>query len=97
MEGYTDAAAKFAAEANIPLRQDEHAIKARQEIKTLIHQGDIRKAVEALNGLDPQVCWRLRFSEPAPAHTPSTMIRTRVYMHHAYDLRIVDDKQPLFS
>lgn len=56
MEGYTDAAAKFAAEANLPPRQDEHAIKARQEIKNLIHQGNIRKAVEALNGLDPQVC-----------------------------------------
>lgn len=93
MEGYPLAAAKFSKEANLQPRQEDRAVKARQEIKNSIHQGDIQKAIEALNDLDPEV-----FYHPFLSWTnrPSTMIRTRVYMHHAYGLRAVDDTQPLF-
>lgn len=92
MEGYPLAAAKFSKEANLQPRQEDHAVKSRQDIKNSIHQGDIQKAIEALNELDPEVCQLL-----SPGiQQPSIMIRTRVYMHHAYGLRAVDDTQPLF-
>lgn len=92
MEGYPLAAAKFSKEANLQPRQEDQAVKARQEIKNSIHQGDMQKAIEALNELDPEVCQLLSYGTPRP----SIMIRTRVYMHHAYSLRAVDDTQPLF-
>lgn len=56
MEGYTLAAAKFSKEANLSPRQEDPAIKARQEIRNSIHQGKIQEAIEALNELDPEVC-----------------------------------------
>lgn len=56
MEGYPLAAAKFSKEANLQPRQEDRAVRARQEIKNSIHQGDIQKAIEALNELDPEVC-----------------------------------------
>lgn len=55
MEGYPLAAAKFSKEANLQPRQEDHAVRARQEIKNSIHCGDIQKAIEALNELDPEV------------------------------------------
>lgn len=56
MEGYPLAAAKFSKEANLQPRQEDPAVKARQQIKTSIHQGNIQEAIEALNDLDPEVC-----------------------------------------
>lgn len=56
MEGYPLAAAKFSKEANLSPRQEDPAIKARQQIRNSIHQGNIQEAIEALNELDPQVC-----------------------------------------
>lgn len=93
MEGYPLAAATLSKEANLQPRQEDHAVKARQEIKHSIHEGNIQQAIEALNELDPEVCL---FSPIFLNPEPSTMIRTRVYMHHAYGLRAVDDKQPPF-
>lgn len=57
MEGYPLAAAKFSKEANLSPRQEDPAIKARQQIRNSIHQGNIQEAIEALNELDPQVCF----------------------------------------
>lgn len=59
MEGYPLAAAKFSKEANLSPRQEDPAIKARQQIRNSIHQGNIQEAIEALNELDPQVCFLL--------------------------------------
>lgn len=56
MEGYPLAAAKFSKEANLQPRQEDHAVKARQEIKNSIHEGNIQQAIVALNELDPEVC-----------------------------------------
>lgn len=55
MEGYPLAAAKFSKEANLQPRQEDRAIKVRQEIKNSIHQGDIQRAINELNELDPTV------------------------------------------
>lgn len=92
MEGYPQAAAKFSREANLQPMQDDPVVKDRQKIKQLIHEGKVQEAIEELNDLDPEVCELY-----IPFEHPSTMIRTRVYMHHAYGLRAVDDKQPLFN
>lgn len=55
LEGYPDAAAKFAKEANLHPFQQESAIRSRQEIKQAIHAGNIQSAVDALNLLDPRI------------------------------------------
>lgn len=55
LEGYPMAAAKFSKEANLQLQQEDVAIKARQQIKQHIHNGNIQQAIEALNDLDPEV------------------------------------------
>lgn len=77
MEGYPQAAANFSKEANLQPMQEDPAIRARQEIRDLIHQGQIQDAIEALNDLDSEVC------QPSilvlSSFEPSTMIRTRVY------------------
>lgn len=73
MEGYPLAAAKFSKEANLSPRQEDPAIKARQQIRNSIHQGNIQEAIEALNELDPQVC---NFAFAILRTYPSTMIRT---------------------
>lgn len=77
MEGYPQAAANFSKEANLQPMQEDPAIRARQEIRNLIHQGQIQDAIEALNDLDPEVCQLSPFI--LPPFEPSTMIRTRVY------------------
>jgi glucose-induced degradation protein 8 len=56
MEGYSLAAAKFSAEANLQPQQDEESIRARQEIQHYIHAGNFGAAIESLNDLDPMVC-----------------------------------------
>lgn len=54
-EGYSSAAAKFSAEANLRPQQEEESVKARQQIQHSIHLGSIQDALEALNELEPQV------------------------------------------
>jgi hypothetical protein len=53
--GYPAAAKKFAVEANIQVRTDFEPIQERVEIRTAIHSGDIKAAVEKINELNPQV------------------------------------------
>jgi hypothetical protein len=55
MEGYSLAAAKFSAEANLQPQQDEESIRARQEIQHYIHAGNFGAAIESLNDLDPMI------------------------------------------
>ncbi|KAI3401396.1 hypothetical protein diail_11480 [Diaporthe ilicicola] len=55
MEGYPQAAANFSKEANLQPMQEDPAIKARQKIRNLIHQGHIQNAIESLNDLDPEI------------------------------------------
>lgn len=75
VEGYPQAAANFSKEANLQPMQEDPAIRARQEIRNLIHQGHIQDAIESLNGLDPEVCL---LSSLSSRLEPSNMIRTRV-------------------
>ncbi|CEJ61778.1 Putative CTLH domain-containing protein [Penicillium brasilianum] len=53
--GYPAAASKFAVEANIQLRTDLESIQERVEIRTFIHSGNIRAAIEKINELNPQI------------------------------------------
>ncbi|CAM1511054.1 Fc.00g085670.m01.CDS01 [Cosmosporella sp. VM-42] len=55
MEGYPNAANRFSKEANIQPQQDNDLVRARQEIQTSIHSGNIETAIETLNELDPQI------------------------------------------
>lgn len=55
MEGYPNAAAKFSSEANLDPHQDGVSIRARQEIQSHIHSGNIQAAIEAVNELDPEI------------------------------------------
>ena len=59
-EGYPEAAAKFAAEANLSPRVDVDSINQRVEIRNLIHEGDIKTAIEKINDLNPQVSSPIR-------------------------------------
>ena len=67
MEGYPNAAVKFAKEANLQPLQENESIRARQEIQHSIHSGDIQTAIETLNELDPEVGYSLTI-----IFTPST-------------------------
>ncbi|KAI5923657.1 CTLH/CRA C-terminal to lish motif domain-containing protein [Camillea tinctor] len=53
--GYPNSAAKFTSEANLQPQQPTSAIQARQQIQTFIHKGEIEKAIQALNELDPSM------------------------------------------
>jgi glucose-induced degradation protein 8 len=59
MEGYPQAAANFSKEANLQPQQDDSFIRARQDIQHFIHLGEIQKATNALNELNPEVCYHL--------------------------------------
>lgn len=91
--GYPNAAAKFSTEANLSPQQPSSSIYARQQIQTFIHKGEIESALHALNDLDPSVrtilCCTISLHYFA-------VIKTRVYMHHSYGLRVTDEEQPLF-
>ena len=59
-EGYPEAAEKFATEANLSPQVDFDSISQRVEIRNLIHEGDIKSAIEKINDLSPQVSPRLK-------------------------------------
>ena len=59
--GYPAAAKKFAAEANIQPIVDLDSIQERVAIRTAIHSGDIRIAIEKINELNPLVCFTVLF------------------------------------
>ncbi|KAI6247413.1 Glucose-induced degradation protein 8 [Erysiphe necator] len=54
-EGYPLAAAKFSKEANLQPYQDDELIHARHSIIHSIHSGDVQKAINTINELDPEV------------------------------------------
>ena len=60
-EGYPDAAAKFAKEANIPSRVDVDTIHERVEIRNLIYREQIQEAIEKINEINPQVSTDFHF------------------------------------
>lgn len=76
MEGYPNAASRFSKEANIQPQQNLMAVRARQEIQTSIHGGNIDAAIETLNELDPEVCALLLYH--IQYIRTLYMIRTRV-------------------
>ena len=53
-EGYPSAAQKFAMEANL-IPPENTLIMERVEIRNAIHSGDIQKAIEKVNDVNPQV------------------------------------------
>ena len=53
--GYPAAADKFALEANIQPKANMESIQERVDIRTAIHSGDIKSAIEKINELNPQV------------------------------------------
>jgi hypothetical protein len=55
MEGYSNAAAAFSREADMPLPQGTDTVENRHAIKHHILNGQIRNAIEALNDMDPEV------------------------------------------
>ena len=54
-EGYPDAAAKFAKEANVPPRVNVDTVHERVEIRDLIYKEQIQEAIEKINDINPQV------------------------------------------
>ena len=55
-EGYPAAAARFAEEANIEVKEDNVLINERVQIRDAIFKGDLQTAIEEINDIDPQVC-----------------------------------------
>lgn len=73
IEGYKDAAQKFAIEAGLNPQVDLNSIQNRMVIRSAVQRGDIEDAISRVNELDPEVShqsilWR------APSLIP-TMIR----------------------
>ena len=63
-EGYPDSAEKFAREANIKQgARDNESMQARVEIKNAIHSGEIQKAIEKINELNPEVRYPSRSTQ----------------------------------
>lgn len=54
-EGYPGAAEKFAQETNLALPSAPQEIRDRVHIRNDIHTGNIEKAIERINDVDPQV------------------------------------------
>ena len=54
-EGYPAVAAKFAAEANIEVRDEGDLGEERVRIRKAIFRGDLRTAIEEINDINPQV------------------------------------------
>jgi len=54
-EGYPSAAKKFALEANIQPAADVESIQERVEIRNAIHGGDIQRAIDKINELNPLI------------------------------------------
>ena len=55
IQGYKDAAEKFAREANIPPNVDLSTIQDRMNVRTAVESGHIDEAIERVNDLDPEV------------------------------------------
>jgi len=55
IEGYKDAAEKFAEEAQMNIQIDLKTIEKRMNIRNAIQNGMVEEAVEMVNDLDPEV------------------------------------------
>jgi len=54
-EGYPDAAARFAEEANMATNAEDSLIEERVRIKNAIYRGDLQTAIEEINEIDVSV------------------------------------------
>lgn len=92
-EGYPSAARKFAMEANIQPPAEEDSIRLRVEIRNAIHAGDIQKAIEKINDLNPQV------SSSHFNRTDASLVCYDYisFMHHSYSPPGVDENNSHFS
>lgn len=75
-EGYPSAAARFAEEANIALKEDDADMPQRVIIRNAIHRGDIQTAIEEVNELSPQV-------RAKTSHASTFYMMILVFMHHS--------------
>lgn len=90
-EGYPIAAERFSKEANLNPARQQDSVLLRNRIQHDIHLGSIQNAIEAINELNPQVSHYTYFTFPPPCDD-------YCFMHHAYSLRVVDEKnKPYFS
>ena len=55
IEGYKDAAEKFAAESGLPPTIDLAHIEERMNIRNAVQSGNVEEAIERVNDLDPDV------------------------------------------
>ena len=55
LEGYVEAAEKFAQETNLPSPVDAQSIRDRVRIRNAIHAGTVDEAIEMINELEPEV------------------------------------------
>ncbi|KAK5094590.1 hypothetical protein LTR24_003531 [Lithohypha guttulata] len=54
-EGYPDAAARFAEEANMATNAEDSLIEERVRIKNAIYRGDLQTAIEEINDVDVSI------------------------------------------
>ena len=54
-EGYPAAAEKFAQETNLPGPVDHESICERVRVRTAIHSGNVKEAIQMVNEIDPEV------------------------------------------
>jgi len=74
VEGYKDAAELFSAEAGIAPPSDLGAIRDRMEIRRAVQSGQITRAIELVNELNPEVgehAAHARAARPRPAPRPA--------------------------
>jgi len=57
-QGYPDAAARFAEEANIAMNAENSLMEERVRIKNAIYRGDLQTAIEEINEIDVMVSFR---------------------------------------
>lgn len=75
-QGYPDAAARFAEEANIETGAENALMDERVKIRNAIYQGNLQMAIEEINEIDTQVC-------PFSFTTQLFDKMTLVFMHHS--------------
>jgi len=76
-EGYPAAAQKFAIEAGIAFAGDPEGIQQRVDIRNAIHAGDMQRAIERINELNPEVSRVLAF------HPSRHCKDYSCFMHHS--------------
>lgn len=90
-EGYPTAAERFSKEANLNPAKQQDSVLLRNRIQHDIHLGSIQNAIESINELNPQVSHNNYFYF-------LSLCDDYCFMHHAYSLRVVDEKnKPYFS